>query len=79
MTTWGKVTLSILGTFLGGVTASYTANPAAPARSWLMAGLVPVAAYLVGYAQLNPALAARRKPPRPPVVIPPPPGPRPAE
>ena len=56
MSTWVKVTLSILGVFLGGLTTSYSADPNGPWIGWVMAGLVPVASYLVGYSQLNPTL-----------------------
>lgn len=61
MVTWAKVTLSIVGIFLGGVATTYQSTPAGPWMAWVMGGLAPTGAYLIGFHQLNPALRARRK------------------
>jgi hypothetical protein len=55
--TWGKVALSIIGVFLGGATAAYQLDPCPGSwLKWVMAGIVPVGGYLIGYCQLNPMI-----------------------
>lgn len=69
MKTWVKVTLSVVGMFLSGMTAGYQANPigsvsfdrnpSATIVGWVVAGVIPVGGYLVGFWQLNPRLRKR--------------------
>jgi hypothetical protein len=60
-TTWVKVSLSLVGSFLVGLTTSYQANPTSGSPlTWVMGGLAVAGGYLVGFWQLNPSIRQRK-------------------
>lgn len=57
MNTTPKVILSVLGSFILGVTGAYKSGVANDWIAILFAGLAPVGTYFLGFSQYNPAIS----------------------